>query len=83
MGKLIDAEKLNDRIVKEECRRREPAWYDGLDTCRKIIEDLPVVDAVPVTWLKAHSRKYYEDWGEEPVMVENVLEMWQKEQEAR
>lgn len=40
------------------------------------------VDAVPVTWLKAHSREYYEDWGEEPVAVEDALSMWQKEQEG-
>ena len=57
MGKLIYAEKINDRIDEEECRRIEPAWYDGLDTCRKIIEDLPAVDAVPVEWMS----KFCED----------------------
>ena len=56
---------------------------DDLYTVNLCIINTPAVDAVPVTWLKAHSREYYEDWGEEPVTVENALAMWQKEQEAR
>ena len=40
------------------------------------------VDAIPVAWLEAHSRKYYEDWGTEPVTVEDSLREWRKEQEA-
>ena len=55
---------------------------DYLDALERL-EKIPAVDAVPVTWLKAHSREYCEDWGEEPVTVENALTMWQKEQEAR
>lgn len=42
-----------------------------------------IVDAIPVEWLKLHAREYYEDWGEEPITVENALSIWQKEQEAR
>ena len=48
MGKLIDTEELKAKIDEKESRRNEPAWYDGLDTCREIIEDMPAVDAVPV-----------------------------------
>ena len=47
------------------------------------IAALPAVDAVPVAWLEAHSREYYEDWGTEPVTVEDALKEWRKEQEAR
>ena len=42
-----------------------------------------IVDAIPVEWLKLHAREYYEDWGEEPITVENALKMWQKKQGAR
>lgn len=42
-----------------------------------------VVDAVPVAWLEAHSREYYEDWGTEPVTVEDALKEWRKGQEAK
>lgn len=41
------------------------------------------IDAIPVEWLKNHKMKYYEDWGVLPVSVMEVLNMWQKEQEAR
>lgn len=41
----------------------------------------PTIDAIPVEWLETHAREYYEDWGEEPITVENALKMWQREQE--
>ena len=44
---------------------------------------LAVVDAVPVAWLEAHSREYCEDWGTEPVTVEDALKEWRKEQTDR
>ena len=52
---------------------------------KKVLEDFEpeIVDAVPVAWLEAHSREYYEDWGTEPVTVENALKEWRKEQEAK
>ena len=42
-----------------------------------------VVDAIPVEWLKAHRTEYFEDWGDEPVTIEQALIMWQKEQDAK
>ena len=53
MRKLIDAEKLKAGINEEECKRIEPAWYDGLDTCREIIDEIPAVDAVHIADVKA------------------------------
>lgn len=49
----------------------------------EVTENLPVVDAISVEWLKAHKTKYYEDYGVVPVSVEEALTMWQKEQEAK
>ena len=60
---------------------------DDADVKRAIISDLvngiPVVDAIPVEWLKAHRTEYFEDWGDVPVTIDGALIMWQKEQEAR
>lgn len=58
--------------------------HSGVADCiASKIAALPAVDAVPVAWLEAHSREYYEDWGTEPVTVEDALKEWRKEQEAR
>jgi hypothetical protein len=52
---------------------------------KRSLEDFEpaVVDAVPVAWLEAHSREYYEDWGTAPVTVEDALKEWRKAQEVR
>ena len=73
----------------EEYSELEPeTGYHNLKWCameeaKDVLSMLPAVDAVPVEWLQAHKTEYYEDWGEEPITVENALKMWQKEQEAR
>ena len=46
------------------------------------LENAPTIDAIPVEWLEAHRTEYFEDWGNEPVTIEQALIMWQKEQEA-
>lgn len=48
-----------------------------------IVEEAPAVDAAPVEWLKNHKMEYYEDWGMLPVAIDEALNIWQKEQEAR
>ena len=59
-------------------RCRSCSWNDAMN----IVEETAEVDAVPVTWLKAHSRKCCET-REERVTVENALSMWQQEQGAK
>lgn len=81
MGKLIDAEKLKARIDEEECRRiEEPAWYDGLDTCREIIEKIPAVDAAPVVhgrWIEYPlCLGYVGAYSEDHIVCSNCKSVW-------
>lgn len=54
-------------------------WYCVED----MIENAPTVDAIPVEWLKAqnNSTKYFKTVQGQA--AELILELWQKEQEAR
>ena len=76
----IRADLISRAYVLAEYDRQHKGPPGG---ARKIIEDAPAVDAIPVEWLEARKTKYYEDWGLVPVSVEEALTMWQKEQEAR
>ena len=91
MAKLIDADALKHKIDQEERRRIDPGWYDGIDTCREFIENAPTIPAIPVEWLEqqrdkrraaaaAHSRISSMTVLE---AINVVMELWQKEQEAR
>ena len=87
--RIIDADALKEEIVagKEHVAKHQDPTISLLtyviDGFSALVDKKPTIDAIPVEWLEAHSREYYEDWGEEPITVENVLKMWQKEQEAR
>jgi hypothetical protein len=84
--RLIDADALNKMLVdaQTECKRNGGNFRVGvLSNVRENIANVPTIDAIPVEWLEAHSREYYEDWGTEPVTVENALREWRKEQEAK
>ena len=73
MSRLIDADAL-----------KEAMSYNGdCGICLRYVDDAPTVNAIPVEWLKAHKTVYYEDWGAVPLLIEEVLTMWQKEQEAQ
>lgn len=92
--RLVDADALKHKIDQEEGRRIEPGWYDGIDTCREIIENAPTIDAIPVEWLKnrregmifaamTNSQVYGNNTIELCHAVNVVLDMWREEQEAR
>ena len=85
--KQIDKDAILAAIDKERQilieQERFGAEHVVVHHARRLIEDAPTIDALPVEWLKARKTKYYEDWGVVPVSVEEVLAMWQKEQEAR
>lgn len=63
-------------------RYRHGVWETCLDNIETAIRNIPAVDAIPVEWLEAHRTEYFEDWGNEPVTIEQALIMWQKKQEA-
>lgn len=92
--RLVDADALKHKIDQEEGRRIEPGWYDGIDTCREIIENAPTIDAIPVEWLKnrregmifaamTNSQVYGNNTIELCHAVNVVLDMWREEQEVQ
>lgn len=56
--------------------------YDTTDL-PDMLAEMPTIDAIPVEWLNKRKTEYLNDWGENPVTVEQALKMWQKEQEVR
>lgn len=48
---------------------------------RKIMEEALTIDAIPVEWLE-EKRKYASEGDSLDVGIAEVLDMWQKEQEA-
>lgn len=72
--------KMNERC--EECHWNnrdcsKPPYYSLLDIC-KAIDEVPIVDAIPVEWLRKWPKSLREG-----AYVRDILTDWQKEQEAR
>ena len=81
--KLMEKKKI---IVLYPCtddKSYDDGFYFGAKHVMDMINNAPTIDAIPVEWLEAHKTRYFEDWGKEPVTVENALKMWQREQEGR
>ena len=55
---------------------------NGVETCIAVLEDAPTIDAIPVAWIIKWSNKWYRE-TQRDVSIVDVLEAWQKEQEAR
>ena len=72
---LYDCVEARYRLSSGEEHKAERALLDAI--C-----EMPTIPAIPVEWLEAHRTEYFEDWGNEPVTIEQALIMWQKEQEA-
>ena len=80
--------------ICDECPYREHGLYNCVEQAMrdadKLLEKLepillnktPGVDAIPVEWLQK-KRKYASEGDSLHVGIEEVLEMWEKEQEAR
>ena len=84
--KLIDADELRKywKISKEcaECHWNNrdcsmPPYYPLRDIC-EAIDEMPVIDAIPVEWLLSHIGEF--DWREEAV-IHDFIWKWEKEQE--
>lgn len=62
----------------------DPHFLNGIETAKEIAENLPAVDAVPVEWLREKMRGYASSLkSTETAALVMVMQMWQKEQEAR
>jgi len=81
--RLIDADLLLEKMK----HRREYVGRLSDPVC--LVEDAPAVDAVPVEWLRKYTatgiapngRRLTE--GKERIVINRILNEWQKEQEAR
>jgi hypothetical protein len=87
--RLIDADALKEQVESHVVSMSVCLSMDehyGKVTMREdCLEDTtnaPTIDAIPVEWLEVHKTEYLDDWGEEPITVEEALKMWKKEQEV-
>lgn len=91
--RLIDADALKQHFADMQKYERcacnfvddggEPAteWYCVEDA----LENAPTIDAIPVEWLNEIKRKCVADIQQVPMFVAIgwLVDMWEKEQEAR
>ena len=87
---LIDTNALREYYkINEHCEEchwnsrdcSKPPYYSLRDIC-EAIDEIPIIDAIPVEWLKEHDSKGNE-YGRRYITVVDALSMWQKEQEAQ
>ena len=85
MADLISRDDYRE-ILDEQLRHYDdgtnPFHMQILKLQREILDDMPAVDAIPVEWLQK-KRKYASEGDSLDVGIAEVLDMWQKEQEAR
>ena len=84
MSRLIDADALCTHIENEF---DGVCVYDvsGNEAAREfcdMVDIAPTIDAIPVEWIISWSNKRYRE-TQKDVSIVDVLEAWQKEQEAR
>ena len=87
--KLIDADELRKywKITKEciechwnnrDCSR--PPYYSLHDIC-EAIDEIPVIDAIPVEWLEKQMKLSHENSAIHQT-IDTVIGLWDMEQEA-
>ena len=81
--RLIDADELRAGTCAECALKGEKCLGDDCDwDSIWHIDHAPTVDAIPVEWIMKWSNKRYRETHRD-VSIVDVLEAWQKEQEAR
>ena len=96
--RLIDAdallEYLDKRRTYEVMNGRYKAYGKGVRDAMKDVDAAPTIDAIPVEWLEnklntlcfeamANCTLYGDRSGELAKSINEVMKLWQKEQEAR
>lgn len=78
--RLVDADALKEDV---EFQQGHMFPEDLSYRIPRMIDNAPTIDAIPVEWLEAqnNSTEYYKTIQGQA--VELILELWQKEQEAR
>lgn len=82
MPRLIDADNLWEVLRGEEGAKALNHSPVKLIDIKQIIDNVPTTDAIPVEWLREFDLYYAGISGGTPYMNE-LIEAWQKEQEAR
>ena len=83
--RLIDADALENAIDKERQilieQQRLGAEHVIVHHARRLIEDAPTIDAIPVEWIKQKQSEIprSSSWY---VMMQFLMDMWKEEQEA-
>ena len=78
--RLIDADALNKELQKRVGSPTDDKLYEA----NLVIIEAPTIDAIPVEWLREKMRGYASALkSTETAALVRVMQMWQKEQEAR
>ena len=83
---VLDAIDNERKLLIE--REQYGAEHVVVHHARRIIEELPAVDAIPVEWLKEQIKPYTGDVSDIGKIATNgtikgIIRKWQKEQEAQ
>ena len=84
MLRLIDADAL--RLMKvEECAGHSIEYALGWKACIEYIKAAPTIDAIPVEWLRSQLKNNPNDIESayDDICINELIDKWQKEQEAR
>lgn len=79
--RLIDADALKTKIEQSD-GEGTIARYCKRVLAERLDNDAPTIDAIPVEWIMKWSNKRYRETHRD-VSIVDVLEAWQKEQEAK
>ena len=84
--RLIDGDALENAIDKRRQLLVEREMFGAehviVHHARRLIEEAPTIDAIPVTWLCEYSGNHYDATGREVTVLE-ALRQWRQEQEVR
>ena len=81
----IDGDALKDRLQEALEFQEKHDYYEGaelFEIAQDNVDEQPTIDAIPVEWLREFDLYYAGISGGTPYMNE-LIEAWQKEQEAR
>ena len=85
--RLVDADALDITLADAQstCKKNGGNFrYGVLSNVRANIADAPTIDAIPVEWLRDKMRGYASVLkSTETAALVMVMQMWEKEQEAR
>ena len=85
MTRLIEADALKSALAhaaKDYCNRNGPMRTIDFES---LIDKAPTIDAIPVEWLRSQLKNNPNDIESayDDICINELIDKWQKEQEAR